>query len=576
MEASIQMSQAQYAARISSWVTFSHAYGIHPLEPAEDDVLGWVGLFTNGRSAKTYVTALRWLFARMRVPITWDTPSLQLLLRGSVKLSPAVKRAPAISGRWTASLALYAWRRREFDNYLLAVLAFSFGFRVKAELLPLCFDELAEGGHSSLAIFRDEQNRLVLRIWLRRRKNAPEGAVLTRACTCRSSQVMCPVHALVRWMSATGKERQVGRLFPKACYSSFSRGMSFLLEKIGFPQAADFSSHGFRRGMAQEILRRGGSLADVLAAGGWRSPAFLLYLDRNEVDEAAILDFLLEEDLGTARFEAPLLAAPLLSQAPALQAAALPDDVLALLVPPATCPEPSNAPPAPGSVVLDTHPRSPAPRGRFSRAIANPPSRSVLAANVASRMACADVQNPPRDAFPSADWFDILDVSFVPPPASSSPTLAERAVEAPPSLPAPPRAHVPCEPACRPVESDCARSALASALGAAPLRPFEREISPSEVIPPCLPALLDEEPQALLAPEISPNMLRSPIERDRRPARAAPVGRGAKRTASGQQKPASDKPPQVGARRACRFLKPSSLNPSMADWLSLSHVAEHS
>ena len=34
----------------------------------------------------------------------------------------------------------------------------------------------------------------------------------------------------------------------------------------------------------------------VLKAGGWSSAAFLSYLDREEVTEAAFLDLLLEED----------------------------------------------------------------------------------------------------------------------------------------------------------------------------------------------------------------------------------------------------------------------------------------
>ena len=517
MTASIQLSQAQYAARISSWVSFCHPYGIHPLAPQEDDVLGWVGLFKNGRSAKTYVTALRWLFARMRAPITWDTPALQLLLRGSVKLSPAVKRAPAISGRWAAALALCAWQRKEYDNYLFAVLAFTFGFRVKAELLPLCFDALAEGGHSSIAIFRDEKQRLVLRVWLRRRKNAPNGAVLTRACSCRFSQVMCPVHALVRWMKATGNERQVGRLFPRACYTSFERAMRFLLRLICFPDAAAFSSHGFRRGMAQEILRRGGSLADVLAAGGWRSAAFLLYLDRTEVDEAAILDFLQEEDQGTARFEEPCDPEHALPSS-------LPDDVLSLFVPPAAHPEPSDAPPALGAPLLEAHPPAPCAVGRlvpasgpFARPVARPPA--ALFANVSHTR-----QEPAA-------------VSAV----SSARTA-------------------------RPVDSDCARTVFAAALGVPPSAPA-REVSPPEVFPPCPRELLDEQPLALAIPEVPPTLLRVERVRGQLPSRLALAENVAAKSARGTKRAAPDSLPTVGRRRACRFLKPSVLSPSMAGWI---------
>ncbi len=47
-----------------------------------------------------------------------------------------------------------------------------------------------------------------------------------------------------------------------------------------------------RRGHAQQILNDGGTLAEVLRAGQWSSPAFLLYLDLAEVESTAVLDML--------------------------------------------------------------------------------------------------------------------------------------------------------------------------------------------------------------------------------------------------------------------------------------------
>ena len=43
-----------------------------------------------------------------------------------------------------------------------------------------------------------------------------------------------------------------------------------------------------RRGAAHSVAARGGSLADVLQAGQWRSPAFARYLDKAERNDHAV------------------------------------------------------------------------------------------------------------------------------------------------------------------------------------------------------------------------------------------------------------------------------------------------
>ena len=57
---------------------------------------------------------------------------------------------------------------------------------------------------------------------------------------------------------------------------------------LGLEGAARASSHGFRRGMAQDIVDAGGSLATLLKAGVWCSSAYVQYLRENQsVDVAA-------------------------------------------------------------------------------------------------------------------------------------------------------------------------------------------------------------------------------------------------------------------------------------------------
>jgi hypothetical protein len=46
-------------------------------------------------------------------------------------------------------------------------------------------------------------------------------------------------------------------------------------------QAASYGTHDIRRGHAKDLQMSGASLAETLAAGQWRSPAFMKYLDHS-------------------------------------------------------------------------------------------------------------------------------------------------------------------------------------------------------------------------------------------------------------------------------------------------------
>ena len=46
-------------------------------------------------------------------------------------------------------------------------------------------------------------------------------------------------------------------------------------------------THGFRRGMAQDIIDAGSPLSVLLRAGGWSSAAFLEYLRTDQCQDVA-------------------------------------------------------------------------------------------------------------------------------------------------------------------------------------------------------------------------------------------------------------------------------------------------
>ena len=59
-----------------------------------------------------------------------------------------------------------------------------------------------------------------------------------------------------------------------------------MAQLVGDPHFAAAASHGFRRGAACDLAREGGTLADILATGDWRSAAFREYLRSIQDDTA--------------------------------------------------------------------------------------------------------------------------------------------------------------------------------------------------------------------------------------------------------------------------------------------------
>ena len=116
---------------------------------------------------------------------------------------------------------------------------------------------------------------------------------MRRGCLCNlgpDASDICPAHVLCK--ALVGKAPGCP-LFPtwkakgSAALLASLRGRLTLL---GTPNPAEYGLQSLRRGHAQQLLDDGGTLADVLKAGQWSSPAFLLYLDYAEVEQTAVLE----------------------------------------------------------------------------------------------------------------------------------------------------------------------------------------------------------------------------------------------------------------------------------------------
>ena len=163
--------------------------------------------------------------------------------------------------------------------------------RARSELFPLQADGLLHQDPRGCSW----HSRVLLRlnavaIELRKRKNAELGDVITRCCLCRSSSpLLCGPCALGAQIS---RSRRL-RLAPDA--PLFSQGVLHRASERLRAEASRFGWrslgwHAFRRGMASDLLNSGGSLSQILYAGGWRSGAFLRYLARRDVDARASLE----------------------------------------------------------------------------------------------------------------------------------------------------------------------------------------------------------------------------------------------------------------------------------------------
>ena len=74
-----------------------------------------------------------------------------------------------------------------------------------------------------------------------------------------------------------------------------TRILRVFLMYASVPEYETYRLHDLRRGHAQDLQQSGASLAEILAAGEWRSPAFLKYLNMHKLHEDLVIEAHLEE-----------------------------------------------------------------------------------------------------------------------------------------------------------------------------------------------------------------------------------------------------------------------------------------
>ena len=367
----IQKSLKSYLSRLRAWLAFACSGLFHGgvLSATPADALMFLAIFRNGNSASKYLDAVKWIYVYLGRPLTWMSDKVRQTLRGAKKqtrVQNALKPRRAIRWDLLCRLVAYAWRVGDFYYAFAYVMAANFLLRCRDELIGMFFEQLS---------FNLQITPCTVSLRLDSRKNMPQGTSMKRRCICQSHPWLCPVHMTSRLCEKVGRQMK-GKIFPFS-YSSLQNVLRAHLSALGEPNAQEYSTKAFRRGTAREMVASQSSLAEVLAAGQWRSAAFLLYIDKMDVEEDAVfaaLDSLSDDDDAGHPDSAHIAVPSTSAKAPVTQTCGRPDGpVSGLAIPDRRAHAPPRAqqpqvaaalpstPPAPEEAQTHTsesHPRS--------------------------------------------------------------------------------------------------------------------------------------------------------------------------------------------------------------------------
>jgi len=253
-----------------------------PLEVAT--VQSFLAMMRAPATASRYLGAVRFGARMVGVDDLAHCSALSAVQRGLTAVHPR-RPMPVLRDCHVRPMVAQAVRQGEVELARVFAVARLFMLRVQSELASLTVGPhpAASPPHPSFATVSAGR----VELWLARRKCAPRGSLLSRACVCqRYGRLLCgacAVAAQVRARRAAGAAPS-DPLFP-AFDATRCRPLLARLAKEAGVDAVGW--HAFRRGMAADLVKAGTPLAQVLTSGGWKSSAFLRYVLRHEAEEVA-------------------------------------------------------------------------------------------------------------------------------------------------------------------------------------------------------------------------------------------------------------------------------------------------
>ena len=167
---------------------------------------------------------------------------------------------------------------------MLFLTCYVFLLMLPSEALPILVSRGGAAGGQQATICV-EVDKVVLH--LGRRKKKPHGSTLTHYCWCASCKFTCPVHVLGTYLEGVGIGFQPFVGFTPGGALNCLRG---LLSTLEIPCSQKYHTHDLRRGHARDLQAAGATLAEILAAGDWRSPSFLKYLDEQQLEDDVVVE----------------------------------------------------------------------------------------------------------------------------------------------------------------------------------------------------------------------------------------------------------------------------------------------
>ena len=168
---------------------------------------------------------------------------------------------------------------------MLFLVSYVFLLRMPSEALPMVTvgGGIGAPGEQSVIYLEDE----VVHLKLAKRKNRQKGSLLKRSCWCKACRLTCPVHVLWQYLSS----QPAGfRPFEKISAAKALCRLRDILQVLKVPEFESYRTHDFRRGHARDMQADGASLGEILAAGQWRSPAFMSYMEYHELEHDAVVE----------------------------------------------------------------------------------------------------------------------------------------------------------------------------------------------------------------------------------------------------------------------------------------------
>ena len=273
------------------YVAFGEAVGAG-LPPTTDALLAWSQLFCSSGAFTNYVGYVK--FACDLMGLSCEHLDQRLLERAKKAIDKRrqfIPRGKYFLRRDVVRMILQlADGVPPWKPFAMAYLtSYVFLLRLPSECLPICTGSVGNSADGQAII---EVNSEKVSLQLRSRKNRPNGSLLVRKCWCNSCMETCPVHVLGAYYEGLGNDvSPFGHITAAAALEM----LRCMLEKLEVENARFYRTHDFRRGHARDMQAMGGTLAEILRAGEWSSPAFMKYLDQDELENEAVVEAHLDE-----------------------------------------------------------------------------------------------------------------------------------------------------------------------------------------------------------------------------------------------------------------------------------------